>query len=117
MLSEEIEVIYINQIFISVIWNNRMNNIMSWEWKYTGIQKSMKTFLEIIFLNNIYSTYLAKAKGAEYSLWLMGSHCCCKTLNYYLLYSLNCLTEDEPIGYIGCVWFQFVLSIKSQSFL
>lgn len=84
-------------------------------YKYT--KKVYKNFLEIIFLNNIHSTFSDKARGAEYSLWLLGSHCCCKTLNYYLLYSLNCLTEDEPIGYIGCVWFQFVLSIKSQSFL
>lgn len=84
---------------------------------YEYTKKYENSFLEIIFLSNTYSTLLAKAKGAEYSLWLMGSHCCCKTLNYYLLYSLNCLTEDEPIGYIGCVWFQFVLSIKSQSFL
>lgn len=84
-------------------------------YKYT--KKVYKNFLEIIILNNIHSTFSDKARGAEYSLWLLGSHCCCKTLNYYLLYSLNCLTEDEPIGYIGCVWFQFVLSIKSQSFL
>lgn len=89
---------------------------MWWEWKHTSIQKSIQTFLEII-LNNIHSAFSAKAKGAEYSLFLLGSHCCYKTLNYYLLYSLNCLTEDEPIGYFGCVWFQFVLSIKSQSFL
>lgn len=68
----------------------------------------------MIVLNKIYSTFSAKANVAEYSLWLLGRKCCCKTLNYYLLYSVNCLTGDEPIGYIDCVWFQFCFVYKKS---
>lgn len=84
-----------------------MNNLTQWKWR------SKLNDLEIIFLNKIHSTFSAEAKGAEYTL-SSERHCCFKTLNYYLLYSVNCLTGDEPIGYIDCVWFQFCFVYKKS---